>query len=181
MFGPTRSHAERAIPIPPSLLEELENDLESIDADPDTLPFTGEKGGPLPYRYAYMDIWRPVLANLKMPVVGMHALRHSAPARMISAGASAKTVQSIMGHRSPALTLTVYGDLFDEADHLATRLDMSRHRLWERGSVREVPSKMDKRPGGVTDARETSTDLRHASEFRGFEASAQSQLAPTPY
>jgi integrase len=43
---------------------------------------------------------------------------------MISAGASPKAVQSIMGHRSAAFTLTVYGHLFDEdLDDLARRLD----------------------------------------------------------
>jgi integrase len=124
IFGPTKSHAERALPIPPSLMTELEQHLETIDADPDTLLFTGEKGGPLRYRYAYMDIWRPMLKNLGMPTVGMHALRHSAAARMISAGASPKAVQSIMGHRSAAFTLTVYGHLFDEdLDALASRID----------------------------------------------------------
>ncbi|MFP5353497.1 MAG: tyrosine-type recombinase/integrase, partial [Actinomycetota bacterium] len=71
IFGPTKSHAERALPIPPSLMAELEQHLETIDADPETLLFTGEKGGPLRYRYAYMDIWRPVLKELGMPTVGM--------------------------------------------------------------------------------------------------------------
>ncbi len=124
IFGPTKSHAERALPIPPSLIAELEQHLETIDADADRLLFTGEKGGPLRYRYAYMDIWRPVLKKLGMPTVGMHALRHSAAARMISAGASPKAVQSIMGHRSAAFTLTVYGHLFDEdLDALAKRLE----------------------------------------------------------
>lgn len=119
-------HAERSIPIPPSLLADLKQHLESIDADPDTLLFTGEKGGPLRYRFAYMDVWRPVLTKLKMPVVGMHALRHWAAARIISAGAPPKAVQSIMGHRSAAFTLTVYGHLFDEdLDALAKRLDSS--------------------------------------------------------
>lgn len=124
IFGPTKSHAERALPIPPSLMTELEQHLETIDADSDTLLFTAEKGGPLRYRYAYMDIWRAVLKKLGMPTVGMHALRHSAAARMISAGASPKAVQTIMGHRSAAFTLTVYGHLFDEdLDALAKRID----------------------------------------------------------
>lgn len=40
------------------------------------------------------------------------------------AGASPKAVQSIMGHRSAAFTLTVYGHLFDEdLDALAKRMD----------------------------------------------------------
>lgn len=124
IFGPTKSHAERAIPIPPSLMAELEQHLEAIDADPNTLLFTGEKGGPLRYRFAYMDIWRPVLKKLGVPTVGLHALRHSAAARMISAGANTKAVQSILGHRSAAFTLMVYGHLFDEdLDALAQRID----------------------------------------------------------
>jgi integrase len=46
---------------------------------------------------------------------------------MIAAGASPKAVQSIMGHRSAAFTLTVYGHLFDaDLDDLAARLDGSR-------------------------------------------------------
>lgn len=105
-------------------MAELEQHLETIDADPDTFLFTGEKGGPLRYRFAYMDIWRPVLKKLGMPTVGLHALRHSAAARMISAGANTKAVQSILGHRSAAFTLTVYGHLFDEdLDALAKRID----------------------------------------------------------
>lgn len=124
IFGPTKSHAERAIPLPPSLMTELEEHLRTIDSDPESLLFTGEKGGPLRYRYIYMDVWRPLLKKLGLPTVGLHALRHSAAARMISAGASPKAVQSIMGHRSAAFTLTVYGHLFDEdLDALARRMD----------------------------------------------------------
>lgn len=71
-----------------------------------------------------------MLKELGMPTVGMHALRHSAAARMISAGASPKAVQSIMGHRSAAFTLTVYGHLFDEdLDALANRLDQPTQSL----------------------------------------------------
>jgi integrase len=43
---------------------------------------------------------------------------------MISAGATPKTVQSIMGHQSAAFTLTYYGHMFDaDLDELAARLD----------------------------------------------------------
>lgn len=87
----------------------------------------GKEGGPLRYRFAYMDIWRPMLKKLGMPTLGMHALRHSAAPRMISAGASPKAIQSIMSHRSAAFTLTVYGHLFDEdLDALAMRIDAPR-------------------------------------------------------
>jgi integrase len=43
---------------------------------------------------------------------------------MISAGATPKAVQAVMGHASAAFTLTVYGHLFDtDLDALAERLD----------------------------------------------------------
>lgn len=57
-------------------------------------------------------------------MVGVHVLRHSAAARMIGAGASPKTVQTVLGHGSAAFTLTVYAHLFDaDLDALAAALD----------------------------------------------------------
>src|SRR4051812_26195858 len=64
------------------------------------------------------------LESLALPHVGLHALRHSAAARVIAARASAKVVQTVLGHRSAAFTLTVYGHLFDaDLDALAALLD----------------------------------------------------------
>jgi len=69
-------------------------------------------------------VWAPTLKRLGLPAVGLHVLRHSAAARMIQAGASPKAVQTILGHRSAAFTLTVYGHLFDaDLDDLAARLE----------------------------------------------------------
>jgi integrase len=46
---------------------------------------------------------------------------------MIAAGAQPKMIQKVMGHRSVAFTLTVYGHIFDDdLDDLAARLDGSR-------------------------------------------------------
>jgi len=46
---------------------------------------------------------------LNLPLVGIHVLRHSAAARIIATGGSPKTLQSVLGHRSAAFSLTVYG------------------------------------------------------------------------
>ena len=113
VFGTTKSHAVRVLPIPPSLGKALERHLKGVEGDPDSLLFRGPKGGPLRYRYAYMSLWRPALDELGLPAVGLHTLRHSAAARLISAGASPKAVQSVMGHRSAAFTLNVYGHIFE--------------------------------------------------------------------
>jgi integrase len=87
-----------------------------------------------------MDMWRPALDRLGLPPTGLHTLRHSAAARMISAGASPKAVQSILGHRSAAFTLTVYGHLFDaDLDDLAAKLDFPA--AWPRpGGLKAVPA-----------------------------------------
>jgi integrase len=71
-----------------------------------------------------MNLWRPALKRLRLPVVGVHALRHSAAARMIAASWTPKAVQQVMGHRSVAFTLDTYGHLFEtDLDDLASRLD----------------------------------------------------------
>jgi integrase len=54
----------------------------------------------------------------------VHVLRHSAASALISSGASPKAVQAILGHRSAAFTLTVYGHLLDAGlDEVALRLE----------------------------------------------------------
>lgn len=48
------------------------------------------------------------------PRVTPHDLRHAAASLAISAGANVKAVQRMLGHASAAMTLDVYGDLFDD-------------------------------------------------------------------
>ena len=53
-----------------------------------------------------------------------HDLRHSAASFAVSAGASVKVVQNMLGHSSAAMTLDVYSDLFDtDVDDAAERID----------------------------------------------------------
>ena len=44
----------------------------------------------------------------------IHDLRHTAASLAISAGANVKAVQRMLGHKSAAMTLDVYADLFDD-------------------------------------------------------------------
>ena len=118
---PTKSYQHRQVPLPPSVARALEELLDSREPGP---VFRGPKGGELRYRAFYGRVWRPALERLGLPAAGLHALRHSAAARMIGADASPKAVQTVLGHRSAAFTLTVYGHLFDtDLDDLAARLD----------------------------------------------------------
>jgi integrase len=60
---------------------------------------------------------------------------------MIRAGWSAKALQQVLGHRSVAFSLTVYGHLFDDdLDALADALETARGT----SEVREFPPGSEK-------------------------------------
>ena len=70
------------------------------------------------------------------PRVTPHDLRHTAASLAISAGANVKAVQRMLGHASAAMTLDVYGDLFDDdLDGVADALDQARSRTLVRFSL----------------------------------------------
>jgi integrase len=69
-----------------------------------------------------------------------HELRHSAASMAISAGASIKAVQKMLGHKSATLTLDRYGHLYpDELQGVADRLD-SLHASAE--CAQNVPTRL---------------------------------------
>jgi integrase len=125
VFGPTKTHAVRKLPLPPSLAVTFERHLdERVDGATDALLFTSPKGKPLRYGNFMRTVWKPTLMELGLPDVGIHVLRHSAAAALIRTGASPTAVQRILGHRSAAFTLTVYGHIFDaDLDLVAENLD----------------------------------------------------------
>lgn len=73
------------------------------------------------------------------PRVTAHDLRHTAASLAISAGANVKAVQRMLGHKSAAMTLDTYADLFDDdLTALADRLDESVGKMWARSTKREA-------------------------------------------
>ena len=60
------------------------------------------------------------------PRITAHDLLHTASSLAVSAGANVKAIQRMMGHKSAAMTLDVYADLFsDDLDVGADRLEQS--------------------------------------------------------
>lgn len=73
-----------------------------------------------------------------MPRLTIHDLRHTAASLAISSGANVKAVQRMLGHKSAAMTLDTYADLFDDdLDAVAVALDAARARevskMWPDG------------------------------------------------
>ena len=72
------------------------------------------------------------------PKVTPHDLRDTAASLAVSVGANVKAVQRMLGHSSPAMTLDVYADLFDDhLDAVATALNQSKmisivSKMWPR-------------------------------------------------
>lgn len=124
VVGPTKTHAQRKVPLPPSIRRKLKAHLKKIALEPETFLFTTANGSPIRYRNFHARVWGPLLHRCGLPHYGLHVLRHSAAARMIKAGWEPKAVQSVLGHQSAAFTLTVYGHLFDDdLDALSVALD----------------------------------------------------------
>lgn len=64
-----------------------------------------------------------------IPRITPHDLRLSAASFAVSAKASVKAVQKMLGHSSAAMTLDVYADLFDDdLDAVADALDNAASR-----------------------------------------------------
>ena len=64
------------------------------------------------------------------PRITPHDLRHTAASLAVSAGANVKAVQKMLGHKSAAMTLDTYADLFDKvAEAVADAHDQRLARL----------------------------------------------------
>jgi integrase len=121
----TKTYQHRQVPLSPLVAKALEAHLDvHVGPEAGAPVFHAPEGGELRYGAFHARVWKKTLEKLGLPHAGLHVLRHSAAARMIQAGASPKAVQTVLGHRSAAFTLTVYGHIFDtDLDDLAGRLD----------------------------------------------------------
>ena len=64
------------------------------------------------------------LKKAGLPPMKVHDLRHTTASLTISAGANVKVVQRLLGHKSAAMTLDVYAELFeDDLDVVADALE----------------------------------------------------------
>ena len=95
----------------------------------------GKPMGP-PTESSWLDfaVRRCMATDETFPRITAHALRHTAASLAISAGVNVKVLQRMLGHKSAAMTLDVYADLFEsDAEALAENLG----KMWANvGSAR---------------------------------------------
>ncbi len=130
IFGPTKTHARRAITLPKFLRDQLAEHLAAPSpggTGPDALVFTMPSGAPIRHANFYRRYFKPaVRAALPQPLHGIrfHDLRHTCAALLIAAGAHPKAIQERLGHKSITMTLDRYGHLLPGlGDALADALD----------------------------------------------------------
>lgn len=123
IYSAPKSHQSRTVALPRFLIDVLHDHLQN--RDPGALAFPDSRGGPMRLHNLRRRWWSRAVADSGAPAgLNPHELRHSAASMAISAGASIKAVQKMLGHKSATLTLDRYGHLYaDELQGVADRLD----------------------------------------------------------
>ena len=115
IVGTPKNHERRWVPYPELLDSHLKAACES--KLPDALVFSSPDG----------NFMRRTRANEKsggwfagavrrsgVPQLTPHDLRHTAASLAVQSGANVKAVQRMLGHKSAAMTLDIYADLFED-------------------------------------------------------------------
>jgi integrase len=135
--GLPKTGKKRTVPIPASLVPELRAVIGTRGGD--ELLFTTARGQSLRANNWRTREFIPAVAAAELAVPGLtpHKLRHTAASLAIAAGADVKVLQTMLGHADAAMTLNVYGHLFpDRLDDVAGALDRNRARaLAERSAA----------------------------------------------
>ncbi len=130
--GTPKTHERRTIPLPRFLVEPLAAACRGRGRDGIVFPTADGGYAKSPGMRTWFDgaVTRCIsaaedarvietekggeLETTEFPRITPHDLRHTAASLAVSAGANVKAVQKMLGHKSAAMTLDVYSDLFDK-------------------------------------------------------------------
>ncbi|GAA1110038.1 tyrosine-type recombinase/integrase [Arthrobacter flavus] len=117
VWGTPKNHEGRSVPFPEFLSEILAKRCENKKRE--DLVFTSSeasvlRGGNFRRRHFDAAVRSLMESDPDFPKISPHDLRHTAASLAVSAGANVKAVQRMLGHKSAAMTLDVYADLFDD-------------------------------------------------------------------
>ena len=128
---PTKTHAERRLTLDPVTLAEL-GELAAGHVQADRYVFSHETSGTTPWRPDYATLaFARLAAQLGIPKVRLHDLRHFAATTMLLNGIDVRTAAGRLGHARASTTLDIYAHYTQPADlrasdTLASSLD-GRH------------------------------------------------------
>jgi len=114
VWGTTKTHQRREVPIPRFLAEELAEYIEGKQSD--DLVFAGIRNGQ-PLRVStFRTAFGAAAQTIGIPDLHPHQLRHTAASLAIASGADVKVVQARLRHASAKTTLDTYGHLWPDSD-----------------------------------------------------------------
>ncbi|GAS87551.1 tyrosine-type recombinase/integrase [Mycolicibacterium brisbanense] len=134
-----KNHERRSVPFPKFLVEDLAAQMRGKGRE--DLVFSAPAGGVLRIATFRTRVFNKAVDQLRAlddegkpttdwPRPTLHDLRHTAASLAISAGANVKAVQTMLGHKSAALTLDTYADLFpDDLEAVADAFDAAVEAL----------------------------------------------------
>jgi integrase len=146
VWGDTKGHERREVPLPRFLLEDLAQHVAGKSAD--DLVFTGLRGNPLRSQIFQRATLNQACEQAGIARLTPHELRHTAASLAIASGADIKVVQQMLGHKSATMTLDQYGHLFgDRLDVVADAMDSARAKAL--GAGHHVGTK--RAPGAIVE------------------------------
>lgn len=129
--GFTKTGLARTLTLPTLIVEMLTDHLErfSDPSNPEAPMFTTESGGAISTKFAY-DAWSrrhfaPAVERAGITArISPNDLRHYAVKFAIGQGADVFSVQKMLGHAKPSITLDIYGSEWEtSAEDLAAKLE----------------------------------------------------------
>jgi integrase len=125
---PKTKTSKRTVSLPPTAVEalrahrrqQLEMRLALGQGRPDgeTLVFGTIEGNPIAPD-TFSRNWHRFVRARNLPTVSFHALRHTHVSALIARGIDVLTISRRIGHANAAITLRVYGHLFEQNDSAA--------------------------------------------------------------
>ena len=114
VFGPTKTHQTRTVPVPAALDGYVRERVASTAAGGYLFP--SPTGGVWTNtNFRARSRWMDATRAAGVEGTTIHDLRHTAASLLIAAGADVKAVQVILGHSTATMTMDLYGHLFSEA------------------------------------------------------------------
>ena len=113
--GPTKGWENRDTPIPAFLVGELE--ALCVGRDEDEYLFTAAGGQRINAHNWRARVWKKAVEGAGLgDIEGLspHALRHTCASLAIKGGIDVKTLQMMLGHKKPTITLDTYSHLWPE-------------------------------------------------------------------
>ena len=121
---PKTSAGRRIVSIPSSLIAEIQLHLDRyVDDDPEAWVFRSVSGI-VPRKSNWSVLWRRVVADVGIPGLHFHDLRHTGNTLAASTGASTEELMSRMGHASPRAALIYQHATREREDSIARALDV---------------------------------------------------------